>query len=73
MVPWRSLRAQINKFDMSTHQLFAETDAKIIQELNTLGYFKYIFLTIFGKGFGDRIVKENKNGTTQITPKSSHS
>ena len=63
--------AQINKIDMSTPQLLAETDATMIQGLNTLGYFKYIFLTVFGKGFGDRIVKENKNGTTQITPKSS--
>ena len=49
--------AQINKIDMSTPQLLAETDAKMIQELNTLGYFKYIFLTVFGKGFGDRIKK----------------
>ena len=63
--------AQINKIDMSTPQRLAETDAKMIQELNTLGYFKYIFLTVFGKGFGDRIVKENKNGMTRITPKSS--
>ena len=47
--------AQINKIDMSTPQLLAETDAKMIQSLNTLGYFKYIFLTVFGKGFGDRI------------------
>jgi lipopolysaccharide/colanic/teichoic acid biosynthesis glycosyltransferase len=50
--------AQINKIDMSTPQLLAEADAKMIQELNTLGYFKYIFLTIFGKGFGDRINRE---------------
>ena len=50
--------AQINKIDMSTPQLLAETDAKMIQELNTLVYFKYIFLTVFGKGFGDRIKKE---------------
>ena len=63
--------AQINKIDMSTPQLLAETDAKMIQELNTLGYFKYIFLTVFGKGFGDRIVKENNNG--KISPKSFHS
>ena len=49
--------AQINKIDMSTPQLLAETDATMIQELNTLGYFKYIFLTVFGKGFGDRIIK----------------
>ena len=47
--------AQINKIDMSTPQLLAETDTKMIQELNTLGYFKYIFLTLFGKGLGDRI------------------
>jgi O-antigen biosynthesis protein WbqP len=50
--------AQINKIDMSTPQILAETDAKMVQELNTLGYFKYIFLTIFGKGFGDPINKE---------------
>jgi len=49
--------AQINKIDMSTPQLLAETDAKMIEELNTFGYFKYILLTVFGKGFGDRIVK----------------
>jgi O-antigen biosynthesis protein WbqP len=49
--------AQINKIDMSTPKLLAETDAKMIQELNTLGYFKYILLTVFGNGFGDRIKK----------------
>ena len=47
--------AQINKIDMSTPQLLAETDATMIQQLNHLGYFKFIFLTVFGKGFGDRI------------------
>ena len=47
--------AQINKIDMSTPRLLAETDAKMIQELNYLVYIKYIFLTVFGKGFGDRI------------------
>ena len=47
--------AQINKIDMSTPKLLAETDSKMLKELNTLGYFKYIFLTVFGKGFGDRI------------------
>jgi len=50
--------AQINKIDMSTPQLLAETDAKMLQDLDTLGYFKYIFLTVFGKGFGDRINKD---------------
>ena len=58
--------AQINKIDMSTPQLLAETDGKMIQELNTLGYFKYIFLTVFGKGFGDRIKKDA--GETKPAP-----
>lgn len=47
--------AQINKIDMSTPRLLAETDAKMIQSLNVSSYFKYILFTIFGKGFGDRI------------------
>ena len=33
----------------------AETDAKMINHLNVWYYFKYIFLTVFGKGFGDRV------------------
>jgi lipopolysaccharide/colanic/teichoic acid biosynthesis glycosyltransferase len=49
--------AQINKIDMSTPQLLAETDARMIAKLNTLNYFKYIFLTLFGRGFGDRVRK----------------
>jgi O-antigen biosynthesis protein WbqP len=47
--------AQINKIDMSTPQHLAETDAKMIKELNSFVYFKLIFLTVFGRGFGDRI------------------
>jgi O-antigen biosynthesis protein WbqP len=49
--------AQINKIDMSTPKLLAETDEKLMNELNTFTYFKYVFLTIFGMGFGDRIGK----------------
>ena len=47
--------AQINKIDMSTPKLLAETDAQMIRHLNAWYYFKYIFLTVFGKGFGDRV------------------
>ncbi len=47
--------AQIQKIDMSTPQLLAETDATMIDHLNVWYYFKYIFLTVFGKGFGDRV------------------
>ena len=50
--------AQINKIDMSTPQHLAETDARMVAELNVWYYFKYIFLTVFGKGFGDRVVQQ---------------
>jgi len=49
--------SQISKIDMSTPQLLAETDAIMIKNLNIIYYFKYIFLTLFGKGFGDRVKK----------------
>jgi len=49
--------AQISKIDMSNPKHLAETDAKMITQFNIYHYFKYIFLTIFGKGFGDRINK----------------
>jgi lipopolysaccharide/colanic/teichoic acid biosynthesis glycosyltransferase len=49
--------AQIHKIDMSTPELLAETDAKMIEHLNMWYFFKYIFLTVFGKGFGDRVRK----------------
>jgi O-antigen biosynthesis protein WbqP len=47
--------AQINKIDMSTPQLLAETDREMISQLSIFTYFKYIFLTIIGNGMGDRI------------------
>jgi len=47
--------AQINKIDMSTPKLLAETDAQMIVRFNVWNYYKYIFLTVFGKGFGDRV------------------
>jgi lipopolysaccharide/colanic/teichoic acid biosynthesis glycosyltransferase len=49
--------AQINKIDMSTPELLAENDAKMISQLNMWHYFKYIFLTVFGKGYGDTVRK----------------
>jgi len=50
--------AQVNKIDMSTPALLAETDQKMIQTLTLAHYFKYIFQTVGGKGGGDRVVKQ---------------
>lgn len=47
--------AQINDIDMSTPRLLAETDAKMLSELSLKRYFRYIFLTVLGKGAGDRV------------------
>lgn len=47
--------AQINEIDMSTPSLLADTDAKMLESLNVSAYFHYIFMTIFGKGAGDRV------------------
>lgn len=47
--------AQINEIDMSTPQLLAETDAKMIDSLSILCYFRYILMTVTGSGSGDRV------------------
>ncbi|WP_351123786.1 sugar transferase [Shewanella sp. T24-MNA-CIBAN-0130] len=46
---------QVNDIDMSTPELLAEVDAKMIRELNLKNYFKFILQTVTGKGSGDRI------------------
>lgn len=47
--------AQINKVDMSNPVLLAEVDAEMISKLNLGTYFQMIFLTLLGKGLGDRV------------------
>lgn len=47
--------AQVNGIDMSTPELLAQTDAKMLKELNLHNYLKFILLTISGKGSGDKI------------------
>jgi O-antigen biosynthesis protein WbqP len=47
--------AQVSEIDMSTPELLAETDAKMIASLSLKNYFKYILQTVIGKGSGDRV------------------
>ncbi|MBG0843058.1 sugar transferase [Ectopseudomonas toyotomiensis] len=47
--------AQVSDIDMSTPKLLAEIDQKMIQSLSVADYFKYIFMTVAGKGTGDRV------------------
>ncbi|MBV2127797.1 sugar transferase [Arsukibacterium indicum] len=49
--------AQVNDIDMSTPLLLAETDAKMLQNMTLASYFKFILMTVAGKGSGDRVKK----------------
>lgn len=47
--------AQVSDIDMSTPKLLAETDQRMIRDLTLAHYFKYILMTVLGKGAGDRV------------------
>lgn len=47
--------AQVSDIDMSTPELLAETDHQMIKSLTIRDYFKYIFMTVTGRGQGDRV------------------
>jgi len=49
--------AQVNGIDMSTPVKLAETDQQMLTNLTVRLYFRYILLTVLGKGAGDRIVR----------------
>ncbi|ADC72041.1 sugar transferase [Thioalkalivibrio sp. K90mix] len=47
--------AQVNGIDMSDPERLAEMDAKMIESLTLVSYFRYLVLTVTGKGSGDRV------------------
>lgn len=47
--------AQVNGIDMSTPDLLAQTDARMLRELGVVSYFKFIVLTVLGRGTGDAV------------------
>ncbi|ETJ48416.1 sugar transferase [Pseudoalteromonas agarivorans] len=47
--------SQVNEIDMSTPELLAKTDRKMIDNLSIGNYFKYILMTVTGSGSGDRV------------------
>ena len=49
--------AQIKGIDMSSPELLAQTDAEMIASFSLRHYFRYILLTLLGKGSGDRVVR----------------
>ncbi|MFV7784445.1 sugar transferase [Shewanella marisflavi] len=47
--------AQVQNIDMSTPKLLAETDKQMIDTLNIKNYFRYILMTVAGRGSGDAV------------------
>lgn len=47
--------AQVNEIDMSTPDLLADCDAKMLRTMSVTNYFKYIVQTVLGRGAGDRV------------------
>ena len=47
--------AQVKGIDMSKPKKLALTDSYMISEYSQINYFKYLFLTLFGRGIGDKI------------------
>lgn len=55
VLPGMTGLAQINKIDMSTPELLAETDQKMIEVMSLKNYCRYIIATALGQGGGDRV------------------
>ena len=47
--------AQLEGIDMSVPEILAETDARMLASLCVKDYFRYILMTVSGKGSGDRV------------------
>ena len=47
--------AQIKGIDMSSPSLVARLDSRMLRSLTLRQYFHYIFLTVIGRGTGDRV------------------
>ena len=47
--------SQIKGIDMSNPLKLAKNDLKMISTIKQIHYFKYLFLTFYGKGIGDKI------------------
>ena len=47
--------SQIRGIDMSNPKKLSESDYHMILNFKKIDYFKYLFLTLFGKGLGDKV------------------
>ena len=61
--------SQLRKIDMSNPKILAKSDFEMINNYNFSSYFKYIIMTVFGSGYGDRINKQMKKKMNTIIRK----
>lgn len=47
--------AQVQNIDMSTPKLLAQTDREMMDSLTLVNYFRYILMTVTGRGNGDAV------------------
>ena len=47
--------SQIKGIDMSNPKRLSEVDHHMVANFNQINYFKYLLLTLFGKGSGDKV------------------
>ena len=52
--------SHIKGIDMSKPQKLAETDQLMILNMKHIDYFRFLLLTFFGKGIGDKVSKKIK-------------
>ena len=57
VIPGITGLAQIKGIDMSDPKLLAEVELNMIKSLTMKNYFYYFFKTLFGSGFGDKVIK----------------
>ena len=50
--------AQVKGIDMSDPLFLAKTEHRMIKEFNLIKYFWFIFVTLIGNGFGDKVNKK---------------
>jgi len=53
--------AQVQGIDMSTPELLAETDSRMIQTMSLSKYCAYLAMTFSRNGFGDRVRKASES------------
>jgi len=59
--------AQVRGVDMSDPLFLAKTEFEMIKKFNIVYYFWFIFITLIGNGFGDRVKEKDKKDKKDVS------